>query len=174
MQVQGFINGLVTLLYFKGERIATALPKAWVKEERSRQHSDLVVFRPGIAAETFIWSPQCRPLGCSLPGIESLCGCRNARWRYENTGRHEQGDATQKFLYRCSRCKARLIFMVKWSHKFELVEAYGTKYLRCDWPAPPPETHAIFPEGESVGQREIPQGCDQDSLELCSDMDISE
>lgn len=175
VQLQGFINGLLTLLYFKGEKMETALPKAWVSEERSRQHSDLVVFRPGRVAEAFVWSPQSRPLGCPLPRIESYCACRNARWRCDNDkGAFATDGVTKKYIYRCSRCKARLIFLVTWSHRLQLVEAYGTKYLRCDWPTPPPHTQVLFEGAQPADPIDVFECCDQNAIESGSDIDSSE
>jgi hypothetical protein len=142
-QLQGFLTNLVISLYFQGEPMSNALPGSWVRDERARTHSGVVVFRPGELAEALVWCPANRPLGCHLPGVEELCGCQpqaNANWHPIDDVEAKKG----KHIYQCTRCSSRLVCKVTWEANFEEVEAHDTVYLRCTWPFPPPSMSVLF------------------------------
>jgi hypothetical protein len=141
-KLHGFLVNLHSLLYFKGEPMRKALPESWARDERSREHSDLVVFRPGTPPETFIWSPQNRPLGCYLPDLRVFCACPNARWRHNSSTPHKE--QLSKHTYRCTSCKSRLVVIVTWDHSFDSHHQYGTTYLDCQWPPPAPQVESKF------------------------------
>jgi hypothetical protein len=166
-QLQGFLSYLVTSMYYLGEQMGIGLPGSWLRDERARLHTDLVVFRPGQSAEALIWTPQNKPLGCPLPGEEEYCACplldSRDRWRRENSPRHING--ASKHIYRCTSCTSKLICKVSWPTKFELFEdVHGTSYLRCAWPFEPPTMEIEFNDHRSMADI---SGSD-------SDMDISD
>ncbi|KAF8594358.1 hypothetical protein BDV93DRAFT_515842 [Ceratobasidium sp. AG-I] len=71
-QFLGFVVSLTILLYFKGKDFDTSLTEAWLRDEQSREHSDLLVVRPARHLESLVWSPDDRPFGLRLP----RCGSR--------------------------------------------------------------------------------------------------
>jgi hypothetical protein len=136
-QVVGFTVNLALLLYYKGCSLNAALPEAWLRDERARQHTDLLLLRSGEKAVSFVWCPQNRPLGCSL----QYCTCQrtgNTRWRYQGSKCSDYYPLDGfEYHYQCTGCHSELTVWVQKPEDYRLIEACGTSYAQTPWPIPP-------------------------------------
>lgn len=134
-QLLGFAVNLAMLLYYKGQDLRTALPDAWLRDERARHHSDLLLLTSGEAPVCFIWSPVNRPFGQSL----QYCSCERigrSRWRHHITCQ-DRTDANKTYCqYKCTGCSSRLQMWLDSRQNFTICEALGTTYVTCTWPVP--------------------------------------
>ncbi|KAF8594365.1 hypothetical protein BDV93DRAFT_565513 [Ceratobasidium sp. AG-I] len=138
-QFLGFTTNLAVMLYFLAKDFSTSLAESWLRDERSREHADLLVLRQGRNLETLMWSPNNRPFGQYLRPCE--CHIRGrGRWRYDFK---QQGAESFTTHFRCTICKAKLRFTVEIDDRFTRVEAVGTAYVRCPWPVPHIQTTAV-------------------------------
>lgn len=144
-QFLSFAVNLSILLYYKGANVGQALPEAWLSDERSRQHSDILILRSGRLGESLIWSPQNRPFGYVLP----RCRCEErgqARWRLKKPLPTTTKPVSR---YLCTECKSTLVVTQKPGKDFTQVEALGTVYVKCAWPVPILQTETqVFSKGE--------------------------
>jgi hypothetical protein len=132
-QLLGFSVNLAVLLYFKGVDPHTALPEAWLRDERGRQHTDLLLLSSGENAVTFTWAPESRPFGYVLP----YCACElqaKARWRHQHTGTDVNGRTLCQ--YKCTVCNSKLRLWFSSGSLFTRVQSLGTAYVQSSWPLP--------------------------------------
>ncbi|KAG8750432.1 hypothetical protein FRC11_010420 [Ceratobasidium sp. 423] len=138
-QVVGFAANLVVLLYVEGHNLETALPIAWIRDERAREHTGFLFLNSSRVAKSYLWAPTSRPLGYTIP----YCDCQlvaDSRWRYKKTKpREDDGEPgmwTAFYKYECTGCGSTMQLLFQSPCRLELVEILDTAYIVRPWPAP--------------------------------------
>lgn len=119
-------------MYYRGDDLIKALPEAWLRDERSRTHSNLLLLASGEEPVSFIWSPENRPFGYPL----EYCSCEHwhcAKWRHELTTKNAERTMCQ---YECLKCSAKLRVWFCSEQDLTCSHLAGTSYIRSSWPAP--------------------------------------
>ncbi|KAG8716683.1 hypothetical protein FRC08_009003 [Ceratobasidium sp. 394] len=141
---QGCWSAIAVHLYHFGKPVLAAMTDGWLRNERARQQSDLLLLRPGEIPQCFVWSPYNRPLGVPLPNKDRYCDC-GGNWR-----RNTDADEHRRFVYGCRNkaCKVTLLCEIDWQQDVKVIQAHGTSYAQCAWPF---ETRTIKINGDPIG-----------------------
>ncbi|KAG8726386.1 hypothetical protein FRC10_007163, partial [Ceratobasidium sp. 414] len=127
-QIQSALAAIAVELYAHGKTITESILDGWLKSERGRQQSDILLIQPGSTPETFIWAPKNRPWGVHLPNKSQYCSC-GGRW--DNRPCNKPGI----WYYNCNQanCRTRLVCEIH-GDGYQAFKRFDTTYLQSDWP----------------------------------------
>ncbi|KAG9097910.1 hypothetical protein FRC06_007033 [Ceratobasidium sp. 370] len=139
-QIPGFLSRFVQLICVQAKPTHVAIVEAYVRDELTRTHSDIIWFTPtGILV--YRHAPaRSKPRGVDLPWVRKVCACNREtngvkRW---NPGReHKEQGGTEVVLNFTTSCCKRRLRLVFPDGCPPISEFAGVKFVKAAWPGKP-------------------------------------